>query len=143
VNSRLDAMQAAVLRIKLRTLDAWNERRRDIASRYNKTLVNNGYIQSPAIQPYAKHVFHLYCVESSYRDALQRYLKDLHIGCGVYYPLALHLQPAYAYLKLGRGAFPVSERLNDRILSLPMHPHMTEKDVAEVCDALARFRPAS
>lgn len=142
VNSRLDAMQAAVLRIKLRKLDDWNQRRRDIASLYNKELVKNNYIQAPVVESYAKHVFHLYCVESSYRDALQRFLKERHIGCGVYYPLALHLQPAYAYLDLKRGAFPVSERLNERILSLPMHPHLTEKHVSDVCAALSEFRPS-
>jgi dTDP-4-amino-4,6-dideoxygalactose transaminase len=141
LNSRLDAFQAAVLRIKLRALEAANERRRAIAAEYNKALVHNSYITAPVIEPYAKHVFHLYCVETSFRDVLMKYLKDAAIGCGVYYPVPLHLQPAYARLRLGRGSFPISERVSERILALPMFPDMTDEQVSVVCDALRNFTP--
>jgi len=141
-NSRLDALQAAVLRIKLERLDAMNERRRQIAETYNKALINQSFITPPAVASYAKHVFHLYCVESSHRDQLQAYLQDRKIGCGVYYPIPLHLQPAYARLGLKRGGFPVSESLSERILALPMFPDMTDDDVRTVCEALRAFSPA-
>ena len=141
-NSRLDAFQAAILRVKLSKLDAANERRRKIAETYNHALRHHSFITPPTVASYAKHVFHLYCVESSHRDHLLRYLQDRKIGCGVYYPIPLHLQPAYAGLGLGRGSFPVSEAASDRILALPMYPDMPDQDVQTVCEALRAFSPA-
>jgi dTDP-4-amino-4,6-dideoxygalactose transaminase len=141
VNSRLDAIQAAVLRIKLEQLDAWNARRRDIATRYNQALRDNPFITPPHIEPYAKHVFHLYCVESTYRGDLARHLTEKGIGNGVYYPMGLHMMPAFGRLKLGKGSFPVTERLCERILSLPMYAGLTDAQVEYVCDALKSFSP--
>ncbi len=141
-NSRLDAFQAAILRIKLEHLDAANERRRQIAETYNRALLNQSFITPPEVASYAKHVYHLYCVESSHRDQLLSYLQDRKIGCGVYYPVPLHLQPAYARLGLKRGDFPVSEAASQRILSLPMYPDMTEEEVKTVVDAIKAFSPA-
>lgn len=140
-NSRLDSFQAAILRIKLKDLDTNNERRRKIAEAYNNALNQQSFITAPQVALYAKHVFHLYCIESSHRDQLQRYLQDRKIGCGVYYPIPLHLQPAYARLGLGRGSFPVSERCSERILALPMYPDMPDSDVQAVCEALRAFSP--
>ncbi len=117
VNSRLDSIQAGVLDIKLRLLDAMNERRRSVADQYNRALVNNNYIEPPVIADYSKHVFHLYCVKSSKRDELSRYLKEKGISNGVYYPLPLHLQPAYAYLGYKKGDFPIVRiRLRDHFV---------------------------
>jgi dTDP-4-amino-4,6-dideoxygalactose transaminase len=141
VNSRLDAFQAAVLRIKLRTLEQKNDARRKIAERYNQALDHNSFITKPFIDAFSKHVFHLYCIETSYRDELLEYLKDREIACGVYYPLPLHLQPAYAYLGYKRGDFPAAERASERILSLPMYPEMTDDQVDYVCNAIKEFSP--
>lgn len=140
-NSRLDAFQAALLRIKLRKLEQQNERRRSIAEAYNQALVNNAFITSPHIETYAKHVFHLYTVQTSHRDVLMDQLKQNGIGCGVYYPLPLHLQPAYARLKHKRGDFPVSEQLSERIVALPMFGDMSDGQVQEVCRFLKSFSP--
>lgn len=141
-NSRLDAFQAAILRIKLENLEAANERRRAIAEAYDKALSGQSFITPPAVAPYSKHVYHLYSVECSRRDQLQTYLTDRKIGCGVYYPLPLHLQPAYARLGLKRGDFPVSESASERILALPMYPDMPADHVQIVCDAIKAFSPA-
>ncbi|MCG3203759.1 MAG: dTDP-3-amino-3,4,6-trideoxy-alpha-D-glucose transaminase [Elusimicrobia bacterium] len=141
-NSRLDTFQAAILRIKLATLDQSNERRRKIAEAYNNALRQQSFIKPPFVASTSKHVFHLYCVESSHRDALLQYLQDRQIGCGVYYPIPLHLQPAYARLGLKRGDFPVSETLSERILALPMYPDLSDHDLQTVCEALKAFSPA-
>lgn len=141
VNSRLDAIQAAVLRLKLRKLNQWNDRRRTIALEYGKTLRQNSFATPPHVEAYAKHVFHLYCVESSHRDELLAFLREGGIGAGVYYPLPLHLQPAYARLGHKKGDFPVSERLSARIMALPMFPSMTDANVSEVCARLTAFSP--
>ncbi len=141
-NSRLDAFQAAILRIKLEQLDNANARRREIAEAYNKELRKHSFATPPVVEAYAKHVFHIYSVESSQRDLFMQHLKDRNIGCGVYYPIPLHLQPAYARLKLLKGAFPVSEHLADRILGLPMFPDMTAADIETVCAAIRSFSPA-
>lgn len=140
-NSRLDSIQAAVLRLKLRQLEKQNDRRRWIATEYNKALSEQAFITGPAVAPYSKHVFHLYSVESSFRDQLQKYLVEKKIGCGVYYPLPLHLQPAYARFNHKRGDFPVSERASERILALPMFGAMTDAMVKDVCDAIKAFVP--
>ncbi len=141
VNSRLDAMQAAVLRIKLRKLDAQNAQRREIAARYGEALAHQSFITAPHVDPSVTPVFHLYSVETSFRDRLSAYLKENGVACGVYYPIPLHLQPAYAYLGLKRGMFPASERAAERILSLPMYGDMSDEHVQYVCDVLKKFSP--
>lgn len=141
LNSRMDAFQAGVLRIRLTRLDSWNDRRRSIAEAYNKAIVPHKYLEHPHIEPFAKHVFHLYCVQTPFRDSLITYLKDRKIGHGVYYPLPLHLQPAYSYLGYKKGDFPISERISERILALALHPGMSDSDVSDVCLALKSFVP--
>lgn len=143
MNSRLDSIQAAYLRIKLETLDQDNDRRRAIAARYNKTLEKNSLITAPHEEPYARHVYHLYSVETSHREDLIAHLNNKGIGNGVYYPLPLHLMPAFSRLKLGKGHFPVSEQRSEKILSLPMYPGLTDAQVDLVCDALKTFSPRS
>jgi dTDP-4-amino-4,6-dideoxygalactose transaminase len=140
-NSRLDAIQASVLRLFLKKLDGWNERRRWIAGEYTKALTKNSFVTPPIVESYAKHVFHLYCVETSHRNELIQHLKDRGIGTGINYPLPLHLQPAYARLNLKKGSFPVSERLAERILSLPLYPNLTDAQVGEVVRSLQEFSP--
>lgn len=140
LNSRLDAVQAVYLRSQLKRLEDFNRRRVSIAKRYEAALKNHPLIKPPVTSPDASHVFHLYCVRSSKRDALAALLKEKGIGHGVYYPLSLHLQPAYKHLGYKKGDFPVSEQASETILALPMHPHLTDQQVQTVCDTLISFK---
>jgi dTDP-4-amino-4,6-dideoxygalactose transaminase len=127
-NHRLDTLQAAVLRTKLRFLDRWNESRRRIAERYDE-LLEDCAVVTPASPLESKHVYHLYVIRSSSRDALQAYLRESGIGCGVHYPMPVHLQPFYANQGSRQGEFPVAERLANEVLSLPMFPFMTDEQM--------------
>ena len=140
-NSRLDVIQAVALLAKLKRIDAWNQRRRDIALRYTQVLRQSAFISPPEVASTSQHVFHLYCVETPHRDSLIQFLNDHGIGNGVYYPLPLHLQPAYVRYRHKRGDFPMSERAAERILALPMYPDLTDEQVDEVCRRLAQFSP--
>jgi dTDP-4-amino-4,6-dideoxygalactose transaminase len=136
VNSRLDGLQAAILRVKLRRLDAWSKSRQAVAAAYREALADSG-LRLPVVAPGADPVWHLYVVRSNDRDALQAKLKRHGVATGVHYPLPLHLQPAYSHLGLGEGALPVSEAAAREILSLPMYPEMTAEHVAHVAAAVA------
>jgi len=138
INSRLDTVQAVVLRVKLRHLDAWNASRARHAAHYASRLAASGLVL-PATLEGADHVFHLYVVRSEQRDALRAHLDKAGIQTGVHYPVPIHLQAAYADLSRGRGSFPVAERLAQEILSLPMFPELAEEQIEMVCDAIARF----
>lgn len=133
-NSRLDTIQAVVLSVKLPHLDAWNERRRQHAERYSELLAGSG-VKTPTIR-HGDHVWHLYVIETEDRDELGRRLAEQGIATGVHYPIPLHLQPAYEHLGYGPGAFPVTERVAARILSLPMFPELTEEQITLVADAV-------
>lgn len=137
-NSRLDELQAAVLRVKLRHLEAENERRRALAQRYT-ALLAGGSAAPPGERPGARHVFHLYVVRSARRDDLQRFLRDQGIGTGIHYPVPVHLQPAYRRLGLAPGSLPVSERLTREVLSLPLYPELSEEQVERVAQAVRDF----
>jgi dTDP-4-amino-4,6-dideoxygalactose transaminase len=144
-NHRLDTLQAAVLRVKLEHLDAWNEARRQVAARYATALADADLIL-PEEDPAGTHVYHLYVVRTPKRDALQAYLKEQGIGTGIHYPIPVHLQPFYADQGYRRGQFPVTEQLCDEILSLPMFPEMTEAQVDYVAEKVCEFvgeRPVS
>lgn len=141
-NSRLDPLQAAVLRVKLRHLDAWNERRSEIARRYSAAMVNTGLIL-PTVPAWATPVWHLYVTRYPQRDVLQTALADAGIGALIHYPIPPHLQGAYAAQEFGKGAFPVSERIHDTVLSLPVGPHMTEAEVMTVIEAIQRYAAAA
>ena len=133
-NSRLDAIQAAVLSIKLKKLDEWNDRRRQAAKLYNQVLA--GFPLDLPVEPdYGKHIYHLYVVRATDRETLRKGLSERGIGVGLHYPVPLHLQQAYQHLNLGRGSFPITERSADTLLSLPMHPAMTEAQVEQVAQA--------
>jgi dTDP-4-amino-4,6-dideoxygalactose transaminase len=125
-NGRLDAIQAGILRVKLRHLTAWNERRRECASRYQELLgAATGGIKLPFQPSWSKAVYHLYVVQVQSRDQLQEHLAEAGIGTGIHYPIPLHLQNAYKDIGYRQGDFPVSEKAAPHILSLPMFPGLS------------------
>jgi dTDP-4-amino-4,6-dideoxygalactose transaminase len=137
-NTRLDEIQAAVLRIKLRHLDDWNQRRRGMAALYGSELKGCGLIL-PYVPEWAEPVYHLYVVRSKQRDALQAHLKMHGIGTLIHYPVPPHLQRAYRDLGLSEGSQPISERIHQQVLSLPMGPHLTKAQGMTVTDAVREF----
>jgi len=137
-NSRLDEIQAAVLRVKLRHLEEWNARRRQIALCYNE-LLKDLPLQLPDPGEGHEHVFHLYTVLAEDREDLKTFLKSRGIDTGIYYPLPLHLQPAYGELGYHEGDYPVSESACRKNLSLPMYPELTDEQVYYVADQVRRF----
>ena len=145
INSRLDNLQAALLRMKLRRLPQWNDARRRLAARYQRRLEELP-VATPIQLDGNTHVHHLYVVRVPQRDELLSYLGAMGIGCGVHYPIPIHLQEAFSDLRQGKGSFPVTERLASEILSLPMYPEMAESSVDIVADGIAAFfssQPAS
>ena len=136
-NMRMDALQAAVLRVKLRHLDEWTNRRRRIAQRYDEALDGIG-LQLPREMEYARHVYHLYTVRVRERDGLQKLLAADGIATGVHYPIPIHLQPAWADLGYAAGAFPEAERAAGDVLSLPLYPEMTDEQVETVVSSVRR-----
>ena len=139
VNSRLDEVQAAILRVMLRQLDARNTRRRAIAGLYDAAL-KGGRVAPPARRPGAEHVFHQYVVRVPDRAAMQAYLRGQGIGTGVHYPVPVHLQPAYrGRVALGPAACRASERASAEVLSLPMYPEMSDDQVARVCRGIGSW----
>ncbi len=136
VNSRLDEIQAAILRVKLTHLDGQNARRTDIARAYTAALAD-GPLQPPERRVDAGHVYHLYVTRSPDRDRYQAFLREAGIGTGIHYPVPVHLQPAYVgRVALGRSGCPNTEVATKEILSLPIYPELTEAEVATVCAAL-------
>jgi dTDP-4-amino-4,6-dideoxygalactose transaminase len=135
INSRLDEMQAAILRVKLRHLPAWTERRRALAALYGRELAGSG-LGLPEEQPYARAVYHLYVVRHPRRDALMAALRERGIATLVHYPIPLHLQPAFASLGGRSGDFPVAERAASEILSLPLYPEMSDEQARSVAAAV-------
>jgi len=141
VNSRLDALQAAVLAVKFRYLDGWTAGRQKNADRYRTQLAK---LSAPVVTPQprdyqTRHVYNQFSIRSTWRDELQAHLKNRGIGSEVYYPLPLHLQPCYADLGYRKGDFPVSERLAEESLALPIHSELVSEDIDYVCDAIGSF----
>ncbi|MBC7259171.1 MAG: DegT/DnrJ/EryC1/StrS family aminotransferase [Chloroflexi bacterium] len=136
--SRLDTLQAAVLRVKLRHLDGWNARRRQVAAWYEERLADLPVVR-PFVMPGVEHVYHLYVIRTERRDALRDFLAGRGIGTGMHYPIPLPLTEAYQGLGFRKGQFPVTERLAGEILSLPMFAEMTEAQVDEVAGAVREF----
>ena len=137
-NSRLDELQAALLRVKLKHLDTWNERRGKAAERYNETLKESALVL-PYVPDYAKPVWHLYVVNIEERDKLQKYLADNGIGTLIHYPIPPHLQKAYVSLGFNLGDFPIAEKMAEQILSLPMGPHISDEQIEIIINAILRF----
>jgi dTDP-4-amino-4,6-dideoxygalactose transaminase len=133
LNSRLDELQAAVLRVKLRHLDAWTAARRERAARYPAALAR---AIPPTEAPWAQHVYHLYVVRVPQRAAVQEALARAGIGTLIHYPVPAHLQRAYAFLDVARGSLPVTERLAEEVLSLPLYPELPLAQVDEVAATL-------
>ncbi|AIY90176.1 hypothetical protein GACE_1132 [Geoglobus acetivorans] len=134
VNSRLDEIQAAILRVKLRHLDEWNERRRKIAEMYNELLENSDVI-TPVEKEWAKHVYHLYVIRHKDRDKLQQYLLENGIKTQIHYPVPVHLQKAYLDLGI-RVKLPVTERISREVLSLPMFTHLTYYEIKNIAKVM-------
>jgi dTDP-4-amino-4,6-dideoxygalactose transaminase len=138
-NARLDAIQAAVLSVKLRYLREWNARRVQNAMAYTARL-QNASIQLPEVPPGREHNFHLFVIRAKNRDALRNHLQERGIGTGVHYPQPLHLTPAYQELGYPiQGSLPVSEALAPEILSLPMYPELSDSQIEEVSEAVLQF----
>ncbi len=146
-NCRMDAIQAAVLRVKLPHIEAWNQQRRQHAAIYNRLLADAGLASkkndSPVkplqTSPHAFHVFHQYVIRAARRDELRKFLGDRKIGTEVYYPIPLHLQPCFAYLGYSAGDLPESERAAREVLALPMFPELTEAEQERVVESIAEF----
>jgi len=123
-NYRMDSIQAAILRVKLRYLNEWTDLRIKVAERYDKLFAGSA-VSTPDTLPNHRHVYHVYAIRSSRRDELLGYLKTLNIGYAIHYPIPLHLQKCLAHLNYKRGDFPVSEKLASEVLSLPIYPELT------------------
>lgn len=136
-NSRLDEVQAAILRVKLRHLDAWGAARRSKATSYDRLLSRIAGVVTPAVSPWAEHVYHQYTIRVPQRDHVQKSLAAHGIASTVYYPTPMHLQPVYSSLGYKPGDLPESERAAAEVLSLPIYPELTESQIARVAEALA------
>jgi len=134
-NYRMEGLQGAILRVKLRHLESWTEARRAHAARYDRLLKETG-VETPALMPYARHVYHVYAVRHARRDFLQSALGDQGVQTGIHYPIPVHLQKAYADLGYKAGDFPHSERAANEVLSLPMFPELSEEQLDQVVVAL-------
>ncbi|MFH1789416.1 MAG: DegT/DnrJ/EryC1/StrS family aminotransferase [Candidatus Altiarchaeota archaeon] len=137
-NERMDALQAAVLKVKLTHLEEWTEARRKNAGLYGR-LLRDTCVEAPFEADYARHVYHLYVVQADDRDGLREHLEKAGVATGIHYPLPLHLQPAYSSLGYAKGDFPVTERLTERILSLPMFPELKKEELEYVCEKIGEF----
>ena len=154
-NGRMDAIQAAVLRVKLAHLADWNRSRQQHAATYDQLFAGSGLISKQtssqtlnessapvrllARSPQAKHVFHQYVIRAQRRDELRQFLAERKIGSEIYYPLPLHLQPVFSYLGLNAGDMPVSEQAAREVLALPMFPELTEAEIQRVVESIADF----
>lgn len=138
-NSRLDTVQAAILSVKLKHLDSWNDARRRHANSYRKKLQGLPLIL-PAEMPGNRAIYHLFVILVERRDELLEFLKKKGISCGIHYPVPIHLQKAYSHLGLKEGSFPVTERTARHLLSLPMYPELTEEQIDYTCSCTREFR---
>ena len=142
VNSRMDAIQAAVLSVKLKHLEEWTRKRIENAKRYNELLSGINEVVVPYVADNFRHVYHIYAILVPERDRVYEYMRESGVGVGIHYPVPVHLQPAYKYLGHKKGDFPVSERVSESVLSLPMYPElrydMQEYIVSKLKEALHR-----
>jgi dTDP-4-amino-4,6-dideoxygalactose transaminase len=138
-SSRLDNLQAAILRIKLRYLNRWNDNRRKSVEVYKRLLSEIDEIILPYEADYAKHVYHLYVIRTEGRNGLREVLKSNGIATGIHYPIPLHLQPAYNYLGYKEGDFPITEKTSQEILSLPMFAELTNEQIKEIVREIKNY----
>jgi len=135
-------LQAAILNIKLKYLGDWIEKRRKVASLYDKLFSYDGldeFIKMPKENKNGKHSYYMYVVRAKNREKLQNYLKENGIESGIHYPLPLHLQPAYKHLGHKKGDFPITEKVSNEILSLPLYPEITNEQVDYVVNNIKKF----
>jgi dTDP-4-amino-4,6-dideoxygalactose transaminase len=137
-NHRLDTIQAAVLRVKLRYLEAWNLARRQHAGLYQQLLAESGAV-IPVVPDYAESVWHLYVIRTADREELSAYLSQRGIATGIHYPIPIHLQPAYRDLGYVKGDFPITEHYAEQILSLPMYAELSQDSIEYVAEAIREF----
>ena len=138
-NARLDGIQGAVLSVKLKYLSAWNDARRKHAKDYTTGLSAVKDIIVPLEGDYARHVYHIYAIRVKDRDKLMAYLTEKGISCGIHYPVPVHLQDAYSFLKKGEGSYPMAEKCASQYLSLPMFAELTDEQVAYVIEKIKEF----
>ncbi len=141
-NFRLDALQAAVVKVKLKHLDGWTEGRRKNAAIYDRLFTEAGLIEQGVVLPKvvgSRHIFNQYTLRVPNRDDLVEHLKQRGVGCSVYYPVPMHLQQCFRYLGHKQGDFPESERAANEVVSLPIYPELTEAQLEEVVAAVAEF----
>lgn len=138
-NGRLDALQAAALRVKLKHLPAWNEARRRNAKLYDRLLSDIPGVEVVKEAEFTESVYHLYVIQIENREGMQAHLAEKGVATGLHYPIPLHLQKAYTARGYVKGSFPVTERIAERLLSIPMYPELTEAQIAYVVDCIAEF----
>jgi len=136
-NSRLDAIQAAILKVKLKHLDEWNQRRREIAETYSGEL--SSLVEVPVVLEKRDHIFHQYTIKFKDRDKLMTHLKGRGVACAVHYPRPLHQQPAYSYLGHKEGDFPVSEELSGQVLCLPIYSELSDAEIDAVVEGVKSY----
>lgn len=140
-NARLDELQAAALRIKLPHLDGWNEQRRHNASIYHRALTGMDLVL-PEVAPYNSHVYHLYVIRTTQRDAMRDHLNKQGVGTGIHYPVPIHLQKSIGEFGCNKGSLPVTETLANQILSLPMYPELREEQIEQVGSVIRDYAHA-
>lgn len=138
-NSRLDSLQASILNVKLKYLKHWNKKRQELAENYNKLLLSVKQITTPYQDKNLSHVYHLYVIQTPRRNELKDYLQKRGVQTGVHYPISLHLQKSLKNLGYKKGDFPVAEKLNSKILSLPIFPELTFKQLEYIVDSIKTF----
>ena len=138
-NYRMEGIQGAVLKVKLKYLNEWTDKRRAVAKKYYEQLKNLKEILLPKEMSYAKHVYHLFIIQTSRRDELQKFLNENNVATGLHYPIPLHLQKCFEHLGYKKGDFPVTDNLADNCLSLPMFPELTDEQILYTTDIIKDF----
>lgn len=137
-NSRLDTVQAALLRVKLPHLDAWNERRREITDRYNKEI-NNDLLVKPVCEDYNSHIYYVYVLKVEDREKFRSYMEECGVSTGVYFPVALHLQKVFEDLGYKKGDLPNAEYMAEHSVAIPMFPELTEAEIDKIIDCVNKY----
>jgi dTDP-4-amino-4,6-dideoxygalactose transaminase len=135
-NARMDGIQGAILSVKLKHLEDWNERRRQNARKYGELFGRVAGVISPTEARGNRHIYHVYAIRVQGRDSLMTRLKEAGVNCAIHYPVPIHLQKAYECLKLAKGSLPIAERCAEEFLSLPMFPELNQEQIAHVCSSL-------
>ncbi len=139
INSRLDGLQAAILSVKLKYIEGWNQARYQHALKFNELLQDIPEVKGPKLRPGSSHIFHIYCLRVKDREKLIDYLKAQGIATNIHYPIALPYLPAYSYLKHQPEDFPVAYKYQNEILSLPMYPELTDEQIIFISDSIHKF----